>query len=466
LTSTIPDIGAGSRTAAPATKRLAWLDVLRAIAALMVVQEHIDVLVYRAPYQVLHNWFEPGFAGVSLFFLISGYIIPASLESRGDLRRFWVSRVFRLYPLYTFVMVALVLLQVTGMRYIGSTVVQHKILSGVAQFTLLSPWLGLPAIIPGAWTLTHEMLFYLMVTGLFVAGRHRASGVVALLLVGSGVLLEYVGRVPALALIDVPIRILVPAGAAVLALALGAIATGRRRLVVAGGFVGGVLAVTLLAGDLLGTAYPDRTSDTVMYFSLMFVGTTIRHVEYRRLNRGWLVVTSIVLFTVWVMLSYHTSSAGGALGPAHHYRRTLVTLSVVGGLFALGMALRHRRLPRILSWLGLISYSIYLVHLPILEVVVPRLSAIGITANSPTLVKLVLYLGLMALVIVSSAVIYRLVEAPPQRWGRLVANWLDARRDRANHPAERSVANPPLPDRGELVGQNATGAHAVDRHSS
>ena len=35
-----------------------------------------------------------------VFFLVSGYIIPASLERKGSVRGFWVSRAFRLYPLY------------------------------------------------------------------------------------------------------------------------------------------------------------------------------------------------------------------------------------------------------------------------------------------------------------------------------------------------------------------------------
>jgi peptidoglycan/LPS O-acetylase OafA/YrhL len=461
VTSTILD-AAGPRPAVPAAKRLAWLDVLRAIAALLVVQEHINVLAYRLPYRMLHNWFAPGQAGVGLFFLISGYIIPASLERRRDLRRFWVSRVFRLYPLYTFVLVALVVLQLVGLRYIGPAAIQHKTLSGVAQFTMLAPWLGLPEIIGVAWTLTYEMLFYLLVGGLFAAGRHRASGVVALVLAGGALLLEYVGRVPALALPDIPLRILVPAGSVVLALALGAIATGRRRLVVVGGLLGGVLAVTLLGGKLLGTAYPERTWDTLLYLSLMFVGTTIHHVERRHLNRWWLVVTAVVVPTVWIKLSYHTLSPEIALGLTHPYRRMVITLSVVGGLFALGMALRHRRFPRILSWLGLISYSIYLVHLPILEVVVPRLSVIGITASSSGLVKVVLYASLVALVVICSAVTYRIVEAPTQRWGRLTADWLDARRERASQRAARPVIDPAVPYRGELVGQQATGAAAVD----
>ena len=38
--------------------------------------------------------------GVLLFFLVSGYVIPMSLERHGSLRRFWIGRLFRIYPAY------------------------------------------------------------------------------------------------------------------------------------------------------------------------------------------------------------------------------------------------------------------------------------------------------------------------------------------------------------------------------
>ena len=48
----------------------------------------------------VYQWINPGDYGVFVFFIISGYIVPASLERRGSVRAFWVSRIFRLYPLY------------------------------------------------------------------------------------------------------------------------------------------------------------------------------------------------------------------------------------------------------------------------------------------------------------------------------------------------------------------------------
>jgi len=49
-----------------------------------------------------------------VFFLVSGYIVPASLERKGSVGSFWVSRVYRLYPLYLFAVGVMIVLWATG----------------------------------------------------------------------------------------------------------------------------------------------------------------------------------------------------------------------------------------------------------------------------------------------------------------------------------------------------------------
>ena len=80
--------------------RLAWLDVLRGLAALCVVFNHFGYFVPSRLNNPVYQWINPGDYGVFVFFIISGYIVPASLERKGSVRTFWVSRIFRLYPLY------------------------------------------------------------------------------------------------------------------------------------------------------------------------------------------------------------------------------------------------------------------------------------------------------------------------------------------------------------------------------
>jgi len=79
---------------------MAWLDALRAIAALLVVYAHLSRFLFRDARAFTSEWLHAGPAGVMLFFLVSGYIIPASLERHGSLRAFWISRGCRLFPLY------------------------------------------------------------------------------------------------------------------------------------------------------------------------------------------------------------------------------------------------------------------------------------------------------------------------------------------------------------------------------
>lgn len=78
------------------------LDALRAVAILMVV-------IHHASYRLSQSELDPvaqfvasiGWAGVDLFFAISGYLITSILtKSAGSLRAFFVKRVFRIVPLY------------------------------------------------------------------------------------------------------------------------------------------------------------------------------------------------------------------------------------------------------------------------------------------------------------------------------------------------------------------------------
>ncbi len=104
----------GTLQAPGGTTRLGWLDALRGIAALCVVFDHLTYSVLQPVRDSVYHWFDPGQYGVFVFFLVSGYIVPASLERKGSVRGFWVSRVFRLYPLYLFALSAMIVLWASG----------------------------------------------------------------------------------------------------------------------------------------------------------------------------------------------------------------------------------------------------------------------------------------------------------------------------------------------------------------
>ena len=122
--------------------RLGWLDALRGLAALAVVFQHSGPYLADGVFALTHRRLDPGIFGVFLFFLISGYIVPASLERRGDLRAFWVGRLFRIYPLYLVVFVLALVLLPEAHPGVSVSVYEHPWLSAAADGVLLQDLLG------------------------------------------------------------------------------------------------------------------------------------------------------------------------------------------------------------------------------------------------------------------------------------------------------------------------------------
>ncbi|WP_344833876.1 acyltransferase [Nonomuraea dietziae] len=147
---------------------------MRGIGAVAVVAEHMLpwVIPSLRPY-----WFNLGMYGVLVFFLVSGYIIPTSLERRGDVGGFWIGRVFRLYPLY---LTVIALVMATSWWMPIRREVPRDSSSIAAHATMLQDVLGTGAAVDTMWTLAYEMVFYLLVTTLFVIGVHRRSGPIAI----------------------------------------------------------------------------------------------------------------------------------------------------------------------------------------------------------------------------------------------------------------------------------------------
>ena len=168
--------------------RLAWLDVLRGVAALCVVFDHFGAFMPAGIRGAVNQWFNPGDYGVFVFFLISGYIVPASLERKGSVRTFWVSRIFRLYPLY---LLAIGLAVALWMAHFGGLRGEDadpgtSVLSQMLMMSNVLAGTNLPNVV---WSLSYEMIFYLLLTALFMARVHRRSSRYALGLAAAAVAL-------------------------------------------------------------------------------------------------------------------------------------------------------------------------------------------------------------------------------------------------------------------------------------
>ena len=88
------------------------------------------------------------------------------------------------------------------------------------------------------------------------------------------------------------------------------------------------------------------------------------------------------------------------------------------------MLYRHKKVPHALAWLGLVSYSVYLLHPVLIEVY----DSVPWTRNQnfvPT--ELLLVAVFLLVLLVCCGLTHRLIEAPMQRLGRRVARRLDVR---------------------------------------
>ncbi|MGH3298042.1 MAG: acyltransferase family protein, partial [Trebonia sp.] len=162
-------------TATNHERRLAWLDALRGFAALCVVFDHGSTLLLLPVRSFLYQWLNLGQYGVFVFFLVSGYIVPASLERKGSVRGFWISRAFRLYPMFLLVLVLSAVAYETGHGTVANAG-EHPgaaVLGWLFMMQNLAAGINVPVV---TWTLSYEMVFYLLLAGLFSWGVHRRSG--------------------------------------------------------------------------------------------------------------------------------------------------------------------------------------------------------------------------------------------------------------------------------------------------
>jgi peptidoglycan/LPS O-acetylase OafA/YrhL len=124
---------------------------------------------------------------------------------------------------------------------------------------------------------------------------------------------------------------------------------------------------------------------------------------------GGVLVCSVVA-GVW-----HSRTWGLPPAAEAAFQRGWTSAMVVAALtFAAGLALRHKRLPRLLTGLGVISYSIYLLH-PVL------FQSLDHIIGRPERDNPGILLCALALLLLASLAGHRLIEAPTQRLGRVVA---------------------------------------------
>jgi peptidoglycan/LPS O-acetylase OafA/YrhL len=316
------------RAASRAPGRVAELDGLRGIAILLVLVFHFTPA--SGPLYALAHVFQAGWIGVDLFFVLSGYLITGILlDSAGRshyYRNFFARRSLRIFPLYYACLLLYAFLtfypsSIRWREFLGAgDGVWYLFYIGNVRGFLQNAWPG-AAIMTPLWSLQVEEQFYWSFPFVVAAVKRRTLAAILAASVVAALLIRTV-LVFAMPANTIGPYVLMPCRMDALAMGgLVAIAArekpewlksrwiGRLTLVCAGVF----LAVCLLVSETPWS----RAMRTFGYSALDLAFTGV-----------------LILLT-------------GARAPA---------------------LLKICRL-RVLTWLGTISYGLYLLHIPALNVV-------------------------------------------------------------------------------------------------
>jgi len=379
--------------AAETVPRLIALDGLRGIAALVVVVFHYSV-GYGAPLpgqagpEILWHLLWEGPAAVSLFFVLSGFVLSYGYLRQGSqqplsLRSFYLARIIRILMPYALAF----LISAFCVHYLFSYRMTDP--KGQVQFfltewikassmpfesLLMNGMLHKPAIVysvmPQAWTLSVELYLSLLFPLLIVLIRRAELLFVGILLL-------------------VPVYNYLPF-------------KNPYPLMMTGLF-------HFMLGMMLA-----RYRDCLTSLSLM-----------RSAWRRWLfLIFGIACWDVREVINI-------PMRIFHPFSMTLWDISAFGAFTVVWAALISMPFQRLLclptiQWLGRISYSVYLLHFVVLYLLVPWLlvlgNALGITGSAAW------SLGLAAAVLLSLALgqcFYSAVERPFTRLARLAAKTRD-----------------------------------------
>jgi len=307
--------------------RFAFLDALRGIAALAVVITHILEEVSPEFHSIRGTYFDLGSCAVTVFFLCSGFIIPVSLERVGSIRKFWIRRIFRLYPLYWISVMLVVLVFILLPEKSLTSFNQHPVATTLAHLTMFQILFGMPNIVAPYWTLFFEMIFYIIVTFLFITGGSKSTKpVVVGLLLGT-----------------IFVEIIMP-----------------------------LFFHQIFAPALIGV------------FLMMFNGTLLYRVYTKEVTVSSAAVIRLLSMITLFGITVVRSAVG--LDSIFYMGTGWITGYII---FIAVFLIRAHQFPRPLLYLGQISYSLYLLH-PVILLAVPQSNSIALTITYWLMIMLVI----------------------------------------------------------------------------
>ncbi|ELE9731693.1 acyltransferase [Enterobacter kobei] len=150
---------------------------LRGIACLFVALYHLKS---SAPQNsIFYNLFKFGAFGVDLFFMISGFVIVIATMNDKIVDSFFIKRVFRIYPPLIAAIIFQIIISKTNVSldtFLSAIIPLHN------DYTAKAPDFGFSFLIV-AWSITFELAFYaLFMFSMIISHRYRALACSALIL--------------------------------------------------------------------------------------------------------------------------------------------------------------------------------------------------------------------------------------------------------------------------------------------
>ena len=366
------------------------LDGIRAIAVIMVLAYHLKLALFKS-----------GFLGVTVFFVLSGYLITGILisevEEEGtiDLKNFWLRRIRRLVPAVMSMAVVIIFVSTVVNRVIFTKGCKDflasvlgfnnwwQIFNKVSYFEAA----GVPSPFTHCWSLAIETQFYLIypliLLGIYKLVKSRGEG------------------------------------------------RAKRGLL----FAGVTLLLALISVILMIVLFdPQQDASRVYYgtdtraFSLLFGALLAILWEYRmvprRLSASVNMVLGSVSFAVLLVMTIAINGSSNFWYRGGQFVGTILTVLVIYAVSGRKTLLSRLLSHPVLKWIGDRSYSIYLWHYPIILLI-----SKGIKASWwITLIELVLS-------VVLAELSYRFIETPIRHG--IIGEYLNILRSRPKSRQEK-----------------------------
>ena len=366
------------------------LDGIRAIAVIMVLSYHLKLSLFKS-----------GFLGVTVFFVLSGYLITGILisevEEEGtiDLKNFWLRRIRRLVPAVMSMAVVIIFVSAVVNRVIFTKGCKDflasvlgfnnwwQIFNKVSYFEAA----GVPSPFTHCWSLAIETQFYLIypliLLGIYKLAKSRGEG------------------------------------------------RAKRGLL----FAGVTLLLALISVILMIVLFdPQKDASRVYYgtdtraFSLLFGALLAILWEYRmvprRLSASVNMVLGSVSFAALLVMTIAINGSSNFWYRGGQFVGTILTVLMVYAVSGRKTWLSRFLSNPVLKWIGDRSYSIYLWHYPIILLI-----SKGIKASWwITLIEIVLS-------VVLAELSYRFIETPIRHG--IIGEYLNILRSRPRSRQEK-----------------------------